>query len=214
MSILVANGLTQWYGSEPALEGVDLVMDSGEHMAVLGENGAGKTTLLKILATAARPTSGQLEILGLDAFRERRRLRRRIGFVAHSPGLYPALTATENLEFFCDLYGVSRSRARETLETVGIKEVAHRRAERLSRGMQQRVAIARAILHDPRLLVLDEPDASLGSDAGDLLAGIMAGRTVILATHDHALASRLCPRSLVLRHGRSTGTPTRLHVVK
>jgi heme ABC exporter ATP-binding subunit CcmA len=214
VSILVANGLTQWYGSEPALEGVDLVLDSGEHMAVLGENGAGKTTLLKILATAARPTSGQLEILGLDAFRERKRLRRRIGFVAHSPGLYPALTATENLEFFCDLYGVGRSRASEVIETVGIKEVAHRRAERLSRGMQQRLAIARAILHDPRLLVLDEPDASLGSDAGELLATIMAGRTVIMATHDHALASRLCPRSLVLRHGRSTGTPTRLHVVR
>ncbi|HUY74914.1 MAG TPA: heme ABC exporter ATP-binding protein CcmA [Candidatus Dormibacteraeota bacterium] len=214
MSILVANGLTQWYGSDPALEGVDLVMDSGEHLAVLGENGAGKTTLLRILATAARPTSGQLEILGLDAFRERARLRRRIGFVAHSPGLYPALTATENLEFFCDLYGVSRSRAAETLEMVGLREVAHRRAARLSRGMQQRLAIARAVLHDPRLLVLDEPDASLGSDAGDLLAGIMAGRTVILATHDHALASRLCPRSLVLRHGRSAGTPTRLHVVK
>ncbi len=214
MSILVANGLTQWYGSEPALEGVDLVMDSGEHMAVLGENGAGKTTLLRILATASRPTSGRLEILGLDAFRERTRLRRRIGFVAHSPGLYPALTATENLEFFCDLHGVSRSRAAETLETLGLREVAHRRADRLSRGMQQRLAIARAILHDPRLLVLDEPDASLGSDAGDLLAGIMAGRTVIIATHDHALASRLCPRSLVLRHGRSAGTPTRLHVVK
>ena len=214
MSILVADGLTQWYGSDPALEGVDLVMDSGEHLAVLGENGAGKTTLLRILATAARPTSGRLEILGLDAFRERARLRRRIGFVAHSPGLYPALTATENLEFFCDLHGVGRSRAPETLETVGLGEVAHRRAGRLSRGMQQRLAIARAILHDPRLLVLDEPDASLGSDAGDLLAGIMAGRTVILSTHDHALASRLCPRSLVLRHGRSSGTPTRLHVVK
>ncbi|HUZ85895.1 MAG TPA: heme ABC exporter ATP-binding protein CcmA [Candidatus Baltobacterales bacterium] len=214
MSILVANGLTHWYGSDSALEGVDLVMDSGEHLAVLGENGAGKTTLLRILATAARPTSGQLEILGLDAFRERARLRRRIGFVTHSPGLYPALTATENLEFFCDLYGVSRSRASEALETVGLRQVAQRRAARLSRGMQQRLAIARAILHDPRLLVLDEPDASLGSDAGDLLAGIMTGRTVILATHDHALASRLCPRSLVLRHGRSAGTPTRLHVVK
>ena len=214
MSILVANGLTHWYGSDSALEGVDLVMDSGEHLAVLGENGAGKTTLLRILATAARPTSGQLEILGLDAFRERARLRRRIGFVTHSPGFYPALTATENLEFFCDLYGVSRSRASEALETVGLRQVAQRRAARLSRGMQQRLAIARAILHDPRLLVLDEPDASLGSDAGDLLAGIMTGRTVILATHDHALASRLCPRSLVLRHGRSAGTPTRLHVVK
>ncbi|MGH7763523.1 MAG: heme ABC exporter ATP-binding protein CcmA [Candidatus Dormibacteraceae bacterium] len=214
MSLLVANGLTQWFGSEPALEGVDLVLDSGDHMAVLGENGAGKTTLLRILATAVRPTSGQLEILGLDAFRERRRLRRRIGFITHAPGLYGALSATENLEFFCDLYGVSRSRAQETLETVGLREVAHRPAAKLSRGMQQRLAVARSILHDPRLLVLDEPDASLGSDAGDLLAEIMEGRTVVLATHDHALAARLCPRSIVLRHGRSVGTATRLHLVK
>jgi heme exporter protein A len=214
VSLIVGNGLTHWFGSEPALEGVDLVLDSGEHMAVLGENGAGKTTLLRILATAARPTSGQLEILGLDAYRERRRLRRRIGYVAHAPGLYPALTATENLEFFCDLYGVNRSRARETLETVGLKREAGRPAGKLSRGMQQRLAIARAILHDPRLLVLDEPDTSLGSDAGDLLAGIMAGRTVVLATHDHALASKLCQRSMVLRHGRSVGTATRLHIVK
>jgi heme exporter protein A len=214
LSLLVANGLTQWYGSEPALEGVDLVLDSGDHMAVLGENGAGKTTLLRILATAARPTSGQLEILGLDAFRERRRLRRRIGFVTHVPGLYPALTAIENLEFFCDLYGVKRSRAAEALETAGIKEHAHRATAKLSRGMQQRLAIARSILHDPRLLVLDEPDASLGSDAGELLMRIMEGRTVVLATHDHALAARLCPRSIVLRHGRSVGTATRLRIVK
>ena len=214
MSVLVANGLTHWFGSEPALEDVDLVLDSGEHMAVLGENGAGKTTLLRILATAARATSGQLEILGLDAYRERRRLRRRIGYVAHAPGLYPALTARENLEFFCDLHGVERTRVRTALETVGLMDVAGRAAARLSRGMQQRLAIARSILHDPRLLVLDEPDASLGADAGDLLADVMADRTVVIATHDHALASRLCPRSLVLRHGRSVGTAKRLHVVK
>jgi heme exporter protein A len=214
MSLLVANGLTQRFGRELALDSVDLVVDTDEHMAVLGENGAGKTTLLRILATAARPTSGELQIFGLHAYRERRRLRRRIGFVAHALGLYPALSALENLEFFCDLHGVDRTRARDALEVVGLGEVAHRPADRLSRGMQQRLAIARATVHDPKLLVLDEPDASLGSDAGDLLARVMRDRTVILATHDHALANRLCPRTLVLRHGRSAGTATRLRVVR
>ena len=214
MSILVANGITHWFGHEVALESIDLVVDAGEHMAVLGENGAGKTTLLRILATAARPTSGRLEIMGLDALRERRRLRGKIGFVAHAPGLYPALSATENLEFFCTLQDVSRSRVAETLALVGLSQVAGRPAGLLSRGMQQRLAIGRAILHDPKLLVLDEPDSSLGSDAAELLANVMRDRTVVLATHDHALANKLCRRTLVLRHGRSLGTATRLHVVK
>ncbi len=214
MSILVANGLTHWFGKEVALESIDLVVDAGEHMAVLGENGAGKTTLLRILATAARPTSGRLQIMGLDALTERRRLRRRIGFVAHAPGLYPALSVTENLEFFCTLQDVSRSRVAETLALVGLTEVAGRPAGQLSRGMQQRLAIGRAILHDPKLLVLDEPDSSLGSDGAELLAAVMRERTVVLATHDHALANKLCQRTLVLRHGRSVGTATRLHVVK
>ena len=214
MSILVADALTQWFGSEVVLESVDLTVDAGEHMAVLGENGAGKTTLLRILATAARPTSGRLEIMGLDAFREKRRLRQRIGFVGHAPGLYPALSAAENLEFFCALQGVGRDRVGATLDLVGLGEVARRPAGLLSRGMQQRLAIGRAVLHDPKLLVLDEPDASLGSDAADLLAAVMHQRTVILATHDHALANRLCQRTLVLRRGRSVGTASRLHIVK
>lgn len=214
MSIVVANGLTHWFGSQVALESVDLAIDAGEHMAVLGENGAGKTTLLRILATAARPTSGRLHIMGLDALRERKRLRARIGFVAHSPGLYPALSAAENLDFFCTLQGVGKTRVAETLALVGLSDEAKRPAGQLSRGMQQRLAIGRAILHDPKLLVLDEPDASLGSDGADLLAAVMRDRTVVLATHDHALANRLCQRTLVLRHGRSVGTPTRLHVVQ
>jgi heme exporter protein A len=214
VSIVVANGLTHWFGSEVALESIDLAIDAGEHMAVLGENGAGKTTLLRILATAARPTSGKLQIMGLDALRERKRLRARIGFVAHAPGLYPALSATENLDFFCTLQGVRKTRVAETLELVGLSDVAKRPAGELSRGMQQRLAIGRAILHDPKLLVLDEPDASLGSDGADLLATLMRDRTVVLATHDHALANRLCERTLVLRHGRSVGTPTRLHLVQ
>jgi len=214
MSMLVADGLTHRFGSERALDNVDLVLDTGEHMAVLGDNGAGKTTLLRILATALRPTSGRLTIAGLDAFGERRRLRHYLGYVAHAPGLYPALSARENLEFFCDLQDVDRTRVDEALATVGLTSVSHRRAGELSRGMQQRLAIGRAILHDPRLLILDEPDASLGADAADLLAGLMHDRTTVLATHDHALANRLCPRTLVLRHGRSLGTATHLRVVR
>ena len=214
MSFLVANSLTHHFGAEHALDSVDLVLDTGEHMAVLGDNGAGKTTLLRILATALRPTAGKLTIAGLDAFRERQRLRHHIGYVAHAPGLYPALSALENLEFFCDLHDVSRTRAAEVVQVVGLHEVAQKAAGQLSRGMQQRLAIARAILHSPKLLVLDEPDASLGSDAGELLTRVMQDRTVVLATHDHALANRLCPRTLVLRHGRSVGTATRLRVVQ
>jgi heme exporter protein A len=214
MSVIVANRLTQWFGHDMALDSVDLVIDAGEHMAVLGDNGAGKTTLLRILATALRPTSGTVEIAGLNAFRERRRLRHYLGYVGHSLGLYPALTAAENLEFFCDLQGVDRARVDGVLDTVGLRAEAHRRTAQLSRGMQQRLAIARAVLHEPRLLILDEPDASLGVDAADLLSTVMRGRTVVLATHDHSLANRLCPRTLNLRHGRSVGTATRLHIVK
>jgi len=213
VSAVVATELTQRFGSEVALDSVDLAIDGGEHLAVLGENGAGKTTLLRILATAARPTSGRLEIFGLDAMIERRRLRARIGFVAHAPGLYSALSAAENLDFFCTLQGAARARVAEVLDLVGLTDIAGRPAGKLSRGAQQRLAIGRAVLHDPRLLVLDEPDASLDSDGADLLARVMRGRTAIIATHDHALANRLCQRSLVLRRGRVVGIPTRLRVV-
>jgi heme exporter protein A len=213
VSTLVGTALTQRFGSEVALDAVDLAIDGGEHLAVLGENGAGKTTLLRILATASRPTSGSLEIFGLDAMVERRRLRARIGFVAHAPGLYPALSAAENLEFFCTLQGVSRARVVEVLDMVGLGDAGRRPAAKLSRGAQQRLAIGRAVLHDPRLLVLDEPDASLDSDGADLLARVMRGRTAIIATHDHALANRLCQRTLILRRGRVVGVPTRLRVV-
>jgi heme ABC exporter ATP-binding subunit CcmA len=214
VSVIVANELTQRFGSELALDAVDLALDQGEHLAVLGDNGAGKTTLLRILATAARATSGRLEIFGLDAVRERKALRARIGFVAHAPGLYPALSATENLEFFCALHDVDRKHVPEALELVGLTDVARRPAGRLSRGEQQRLAIGRAVLHGPRLLVLDEPDASLDSGGPDLLAKVMSGRTVVLATHDHALANRLCQRTVVLRNGRSLGAATRLRVVR
>jgi heme ABC exporter ATP-binding subunit CcmA len=214
LSALVAKRLTQRFGSELGIDSVDLTLEPGEHLAVLGENGAGKTTLLRILATAARPTSGSLEIFGLDAMRERRRLHARIGFVAHAPGLYPALSSAENLEFFCSLQGIDSSRVPETLALVGLSGVARRPAGRLSRGEQQRLAIGRAILHDPELVVLDEPDASLDSGGADLLAKVMHGRSAVLATHDQALANRLCQRAIVLRTGRVLGAGARLQVVR
>src|SRR6266581_1322283 len=163
MSLVVADRVTQRFGAEVAIDNIDVAIDSGEHLAVLGENGAGKTTLLRILATAARPSAGTLQMFGLDAWRERRRLRARIGFVAHEPGLYPALSAAENLAFFCTLQGVDRGRVAEVLDLVGLAELASRLAAKLSRGAQQRLSIGRAVLHDPKLLVLDEPDASLDS---------------------------------------------------
>jgi len=214
VSAIVAHALTQRFGSDVALDDVDLALDQGERLAVLGDNGAGKSTLLRILATAARPTSGRLEIFGLDAVRERKALRGRIGYVAHSPGLYPALSATENLEFFCALHDVDRKHVPEALALVGLTDVARRPAGLLSRGEQQRLAIGRAVLHAPRLLILDEPDASLDSGGPDLLANVMRGRTVVLATHDHALANRLCQRTVVLSNGRSVGAGTRLRVVR
>src|SRR5438067_4758555 len=126
MSLVVANGLAHRFGNELALMGVDLVLDTGEHMAVLGDNGAGKTTLLRILATALHPTAGELKIAGLDAFRERRRLRHYLGYAAHAAGRYPALTAAEHLEFFCDLQDVNRSRAAEALQALGLSGVARK----------------------------------------------------------------------------------------
>src|SRR5205823_13382701 len=99
MGVIIGNGLAHRFGAEMALEGVDLVLDSGEHIAVLGDNGAGKTTLLRILATALRPTAGRLSIAGLDAVRERRRLRHYLGYVAHAPGLYPSLSAAGHFPF-------------------------------------------------------------------------------------------------------------------
>ena len=213
MSAILAAGITHWFGSEPALEGVDLVVERGDHVAVLGDNGAGKTTLLRILATALEPSAGGLEIFGLSAHREKERLRARIGYLAHAPGLYPALTAAENLAFFCDLRGVERARVPEALERMGLNHVARRRAGDLSRGLQQRLAIARATIHDPMLLILDEPDASLDAGAAGLLEQVMKKRTVVFATHDQTLATRLGHRTVMLRKGHVMGSGSRLHVV-
>jgi heme ABC exporter ATP-binding subunit CcmA len=208
-----ATALVQRFGTQVALGPLDLEVPAGARLAVLGGNGAGKTTLLRMLSTAARPASGRLELLGLDAVRQRDRLRARLGYLGHHVGLYPALSALENLEFFAALHGLGRTDAEAALALVRLAPMAGTRVERLSRGQQQRLALARAVLHRPEALVLDEPDASLDAEGRALLAGLLEGRTVVLATHDTALARELCDRAVLLREGRDAGDPWALRVV-
>jgi heme ABC exporter ATP-binding subunit CcmA len=198
MRVIEAAGLRQRHGTRTVIGPLDLALESGEALAVLGENGSGKTTLLRLLATVTRPAGGALRLFGLDAGVARTELRRRIGYLGDVAGHYPVLSARENLEFFCDLHGVDRSRATATLELVGLAAAADRRAGELSRGMAQRLGLARAILHAPELLVLDEPDAGLDEDGRQVLARVIEGRTLVLATHDRELAARFCGRALDL----------------
>ena len=210
---IVARGLSQRFGARQALRALDLELAAGDRLAVLGDNGAGKTTLLRLLATVARPNAGTLQLFGLDAVRQRAALRPRIGYLAHQPGLYPALTALENLEFFCVLHGIDRSTAAEALVRVELTGVESRPAGELSRGMQQRLGIARSLLHDPELVVLDEPDASLDAAGRSLLGRLLEGRTVVLASHDVGFARATCERSLRLREGRALGDEFQLTVM-
>jgi heme ABC exporter ATP-binding subunit CcmA len=213
LTAVQASALVQRFGTHVAVGPVDLDVPAGARLAVLGGNGAGKTTLLRMLATVARPASGRLEVLGLDVVRQRDRLRARLGYLGHQVGLYPALTALENLEFFAALHGLGRRDAEEALARLRLAPLARTRAERLSRGQQQRLALARAILHRPEVLVLDEPDASLDAEGRALLGGLLEGRTAIVATHDTVLARELCDRAVLLRAGRVAGDPWALRVV-
>ena len=202
-----ARGLAQRFGPRLALGPLELDLERGERLAVLGGNGSGKTTLLRLLATAARPAAGSLELLGRDAVRERSELRRRIGYVGHDLGLYPNLSALENLRFFCRLHGLPSGRAAEALSLLELGGEAGRRASELSRGRRLRLALGRSLLHQPELWVLDEPEAGLDQAGRELLIRVAEGRTVVVATHDRALASALCTRSLTLADGLVAGGP-------
>jgi heme ABC exporter ATP-binding subunit CcmA len=213
LSAIHARGLVQRFGRQVALGPLDLDLPVHGRLAVLGGNGAGKTTLLRMLATAARPAAGRLEVLGLDAVRQRERLRARLGYTGHQVGLAPNLTALENLELFAALHGIPRRECEPALELLGLTRLARRRVEQLSRGQQQRLALARAVIHRPELLVLDEPDASLDAEGRELLAGVFEDRTVVMATHDSVLARELCDRAMLLKSGRDAGNPWTLRVV-
>ncbi|HVC84409.1 MAG TPA: heme ABC exporter ATP-binding protein CcmA [Solirubrobacteraceae bacterium] len=192
MAVLAAlelRALTRSYGERLALADLTVTLEAGQTLAVLGPNGAGKTTLLRLLATLLRPHAGELRVLGHALPQESWAVRGRIGLLGHEPLLYRELTARENLAFHAALHGVASDRAEQLLAAVGMERRADEPMRTLSRGMVQRVAVCRALLHDPELLLLDEPRANLDPAASELvepLIGRSSGRTRVIVSHDPA----------------------------
>ena len=207
---LRASGLVKRFGAMAALRGVDLEVERGTIHAVLGPNGAGKTTLLRILAGLSRPSQGEVKLTTEDGSAvEPRKARSSIGYVGHATLLYAELSARKNLLFAAKLYGVSaaRERADALLEAEGLYEVADLRAGAFSRGMAQRLAIARACIHDPNIILLDEPFTGLDRRAADRLAERLdslrgQSRALVLITHDLRLAAELADRVDALVRGK------------
>jgi heme exporter protein A len=180
-------GLARHYGEREALSGVSLSLQSGQTLVVFGPNGAGKTTLLRILATLLRPHAGDVAVLGSRLPDDAWAVRGRIGLLGHEPLLYRELTARENLRFHAQLHNVAAVRVEELLDAVQMSHRADEPLRTLSRGMVQRVAVARAVLHDPELLLLDEPRSNLDPAAVELvdpLIGSSSGRTRVICSHD------------------------------
>ncbi len=207
MTAVVARELEKRFGSTVGLDRIDLEIPTGSTLAILGPNGAGKSTLLRLIAGLARPSSGSIEIGGKTA--HHRSSRARVGFIGHATGLYPELTAKENLFFAARLRGVSNAAARveEQLAEAGLTRAADRRAGGFSRGMAQRLSIAVGLIDDPEIVLLDEPFTGLDRVASDRLVERLTGlrqqeRTLVLVSHDVTLAVRLADAAVVLRRGR------------
>jgi heme exporter protein A len=201
-------GLRKEFGERAALGGVDLSLAVGKTLVVLGPNGSGKTTLLRILATLLRPSGGEIGVLGCELPREAWKLRGRIGFLGHEPLLYRDLSGRENLRFQARLHGMAgaeaEARIAALLAAVGMERRADERIADLSAGMRQRLALCRCVLHEPELLLLDEPESNLdsaGRDAARRLVGAGAGRTRVVVTHDPERALPEADRALLLGHG-------------
>jgi heme exporter protein A len=206
LAALELRALTRRYGERLALADVTVTVEAGQTLAVLGPNGAGKTTLLRLLATLLRPHAGELRVLGHALPQESWAVRGRIGLLGHEPLLYRELTARENLDFHAALHGVAPDRVEQLLCAVAMEHRADEPLRTLSRGMVQRVAVCRALLHDPELLLLDEPRANLDPAASELvepLIGRASGRTRVIVSHDPAGALAEADLVLGLVRGRA-----------
>ena len=184
---IAIDGLERRYGDRVALHGVAVVLPAGQTLTVLGPNGAGKTTLLRVLATLLRPHGGSAAVLGSALPGEAWKVRGQIGYLGHDPLLYRELTGRENLAYHARLHGTAPERVAERLAAVGLEHRGDEPVRDLSKGMVQRLAVARATLHDPAVLLLDEPRANLdpaASEALEPLIGRTSGRTRVLVTHD------------------------------
>jgi len=199
-------GLSRHFGERTALRQVSLRVPPGATVAVLGHNGAGKSTLLRILATLLRPHAGEVAVLGEPLPRRAFAIRGRIGLLAHEPLLYRDLSGRENLRYQARLHGVGRQRVERLLAAVGMEARADEPVRALSRGMVQRLAVCRAVLHEPSVLLLDEPRANLDPAAGELvepLIGRATGATRVLTSHDPEAALAEADLVLGLRQGRA-----------
>ena len=202
-------GLRKSFGDWPALRGVDLTVQWGELVALFGANGSGKTTLLRVLSTQARADEGRVLVGGFDLRRQANAVRRRVGMVGHNGFLYEDLSCRENLVFYGRLFGVDglTSRVEVVLERVGLERWGDRRVRTLSHGMQKRLAIARAILHQPRVLLLDEPEGGWTGNRW-ICCGVSwrngrgPGGAVVMTTHNRALGREWADRVGVLDAGR------------
>ena len=200
--------LVKRFGLKTVLRGLDFRVEAGEFVAILGPNGAGKTTFLRILATLSRPALGDVRIGGYHLPQQAAAVRRRLGVVSHLPLLYGDLTAEENLRFYGRMYGVPHldKRIAEVLEMVGLATRRRDLVRTFSRGMQQRLAIGRAVLHDPEVMLFDEPHTGLDQDACAMLDNVLRevavrGRTVVMTSHDLARVGDLASRFDVLSRG-------------
>ena len=207
--MIQARNLSKLYGDLPAVQNVSLDVAAGEFLGLLGRNGAGKTTLLKLLALLTRPSFGTLRIAGVDQSSDGNAARQRMGLLGHNSFLYDDLTAEENLLFYANLYGVpdARPACLATLETVGLSAFRRELARNFSRGMRQRLTIGRLFLHDPALLLLDEPFTGLDDRAAALLERLLQeahgkGKTIVLCTHQLEFALKWADRLLILERGK------------
>ena len=206
---LEARGLSKYFGEVAALSGVTLRVARGEPLLVYGPNGAGKTTLLRIFALLSTPTEGEVLLGGERIDRNPVRSRRKIGFVSHATYLYSDLTVCENLRLQGRLFGVTGLEARvsEVLDLFALRERRAERVRSLSRGLQQRVTLARALLHDPEVLLLDEPFTGLDAESAARLEALLRevaeqDKAVVFSTHSFAQGAAIAHRSVVLERGR------------
>jgi heme exporter protein A len=200
--------LVKRFGLKTVLHGMDFLVEPGEFVALLGPNGAGKTTFLRILSSLSRPTLGEVSIAGYRLPDQSAAVRSRLGVVSHQPLLYGDLTAEENLRFYGHMYGIqdSEKRLSEVLEMIDLKARRGDLVRTYSRGMQQRLAIGRAVMHDPDVMLLDEPYTGLDQDASAMLDEVLRtvaarGRTVVMTSHDLARAENLATRFDILLRG-------------
>ncbi len=213
--------LVKRFGLKTILRGLNFSVVPGEFVALLGPNGAGKTTFLRILATLSRPSLGDVKIAGHHLPADAAQVRAKLGVVSHMPLLYPDLTAEENLRFYARMYGIGNMEARisEVLEMVGLENRRKDLVRTFSRGMQQRLAIGRAVIHDPEVMLFDEPYTGLDQDASEMLDDVLRtvaaeGRTVVMTSHDLARAEDLATRFDILSRGVITASATQKELKK